>query len=95
MGGPWIGRMRIVDLAIQPEQLWQQAAALLVDDFDEPRGWPNLEAARKEVAQVIREGFARAMVETDTLLGWVGMSEVGGITLTTGRAARPAGDGWR
>jgi len=64
--------MRIVDLAIQPEQVRNQAAELLVDDFDEPRGWPNLATAREEVARVIREGFARAMLETDTLLGWVG-----------------------
>ncbi len=64
--------MSIVDLAVQPASVREQAAALLVDEFHEPGGWPNLAAARPEVARVIREGFARAMLEGDVLLGWVG-----------------------
>src|SRR6266850_3875895 len=64
--------MTIVDLAAQSDEIREQAAALLVDHFDEPRGWPTLAFAREEVAQVIRDGFARAAVDGITLLGWVG-----------------------
>jgi aminoglycoside 6'-N-acetyltransferase I len=64
--------MRLVDLRDQPEQILEQAAALLVDEFDEPRGWPNLDLARKEVASVLREGFGIGMLDGDVLLGWVG-----------------------
>ena len=63
---------RIVDLGDQPVHVRDQAAVLLVDGFREPGGWPNFSAARAEVAQVIAHGFARAIVEADTLLGWVG-----------------------
>ena len=45
---------------------------LLVREFDEPRGWPNLELARDEVASVLREGFAFAMLHASAVLGWVG-----------------------
>ena len=56
-----------------------QAATLLVDGFDEPRGWPTLELAREEVESVLRLGFARGMVDGDALLGWVGgLPEYGG-----------------
>ena len=61
----------IVDLADQPE-LREQAAALLVDGFVAPRGWPTLELARAEVAAVLREGFARAMVDGGVVTGWIG-----------------------
>lgn len=64
--------MTIADLGTQPEQIQEQAAALLVEGFDEPRGWPTLELARDEVAAVLQQGFARAAVEESTLLGWVG-----------------------
>jgi len=64
--------MRIVDLATQPEQLREQAAVMLVDDFEEPSGWPDLAAAREEVARVVREGFARAALEAGVALGWIG-----------------------
>ncbi|HET9466797.1 MAG TPA: GNAT family N-acetyltransferase [Vicinamibacterales bacterium] len=64
--------MTIADLGTQPEQIQEQAAALLVEGFDEPRGWPTLELARDEVAAVLQQGFARAAVEGSTLLGWVG-----------------------
>lgn len=64
--------MQIVDLAHQPDHLREQAATLLVEGFDEPRGWPTIELARDEVAAVIRDGFARAMLEGDAVLGWVG-----------------------
>ena len=65
-------RMSLVDLATEPESTREQAAVLLVDHFDEPRGWPTLTAAREEVANVVHDGFARAGVEDGTLLGWIG-----------------------
>ncbi|MGH7693796.1 MAG: GNAT family N-acetyltransferase [Gemmatimonadaceae bacterium] len=49
-----------------------QAAELLVHGFDEPRGWPTIEAGRAEVQHVLSHGFARAAVESETLLGWIG-----------------------
>src|SRR5262249_11079328 len=64
--------MQIEDLRNQPEPVLEQAAMLLVHEFDEPRGWPNLELAREEVASVLGVGFAFAMVDRDALLGWVG-----------------------
>ncbi len=64
--------MKIVDLTDQPRLLHEQAAALLTEAFDQPHGWPDLDAARAEVAHVIAEGFARAAVDGDRLLGWIG-----------------------
>jgi aminoglycoside 6'-N-acetyltransferase I len=64
--------MSIVDLAAQPENVRAQAAALLVEHFDEPYGWRNIESARDEVARILREGFGRAMLAEETVLGWVG-----------------------
>jgi aminoglycoside 6'-N-acetyltransferase I len=64
--------MIIVDLALHPEPTRAQAAALLVEHFDEPRGWPTLDAAADEVARVLAEGFARASLDGDQLLGWIG-----------------------
>ena len=72
--------MPIVDLADQSNNLiLDQAAALLVEGFDEPRGWPTLDVAREEVESVLSLGFARGMVDAATLLGWVGgIPEYGG-----------------
>jgi aminoglycoside 6'-N-acetyltransferase I len=64
--------MHIADLREQPETILEQAADLLVSGFDEPRGWPNMPLARDEVASVLRDGFALALLEGDVLLGWVG-----------------------
>jgi aminoglycoside 6'-N-acetyltransferase I len=64
--------MRIADLARQPRAIFEQAAALLVEGFDEPRGWPTIEVARQEVASVMRDGFARAMVDGAVVAGWIG-----------------------
>jgi len=64
--------MEIIDLATQAEEVRQQAAALLVAGFDEPRGWPDLASAQEEVARVLHDGFARAALGNGTLLGWVG-----------------------
>lgn len=62
----------IVDLKDQPGSLREQAAVLLVEHFDEPRGWPTLESARREVEQVIGDGFVRAALDARQLIGWIG-----------------------
>jgi len=62
----------IVDLALQPASIREHAAELLVSGFDEPRGWPTIELGRDEVQHVLAHGFARAMLESGTLLGWIG-----------------------
>jgi aminoglycoside 6'-N-acetyltransferase I len=64
--------MRIVDLSGEAAAMRYQAAALLVDAFDTPAGWPTLDLARGEVARVIAEGFARGAIEGDVLRGWIG-----------------------
>ena len=64
--------MRILDLEEQPAGIIEQAAVMLVDEFTEPRGWPTIDKAREEVSAVIRDGFARAAVEDDLVLGWIG-----------------------
>ena len=64
--------MDIVDLEEQPAGIIEQAARMLVDEFIEPRGWPTMEQAREEVAAVIRDGFARAAIADDLVLGWIG-----------------------
>jgi aminoglycoside 6'-N-acetyltransferase I len=71
--------MQIVDLAGQPDTIREQAAALLVEAFSQPTGWPTLELAREEVAAVLAQGFARAAVDGPVLIGWVGgLPEYGG-----------------
>jgi len=71
--------MEIVDLATQPEAVRDQAAGLLHQRFNNPNGWPTLAAAREEVAGILRAGFALAVLEDATLLGWVGgLPEYGG-----------------
>ena len=64
--------MHIADLSNQTDAVREQAAELLVHEFDEPRGWSNLDLARTEVAFILREGFAHAMLDGDVLLGCVG-----------------------
>ena len=61
--------MEIVDL---DGTMLDAAAKLLVDEFDARVGWPSLAAAREEVDFLIREGFARAAIEDDVVLGWIG-----------------------
>jgi hypothetical protein len=41
--------MEIVDLGAQPENLPQAAAAMLVEDFDAPAGWPDLSLAHQKL----------------------------------------------
>ena len=64
--------MEIVDLGCQPESIREQAAVLLVEGFIEPSGWPQLSLAVEEVDRVLTEGFARAMIQDELLLGWAG-----------------------
>jgi aminoglycoside 6'-N-acetyltransferase I len=64
--------MQIVDLEEQPAGIIDQAATMLVDEFVEPRGWASIEKAREEVAAVVRDGFARAAIEDELVLGWIG-----------------------
>ena len=62
----------IVDLASQPHGVLDQAAALLVEGFVAPAGWPTIAAAREEVQTVLGAGFARVMLAGDVVLGWIG-----------------------
>jgi aminoglycoside 6'-N-acetyltransferase I len=65
--------MEIVDLAVQSEDIREQAASFLVEHFDEPYGWPSLASAREELARLIVEGFARAILDSEKIVaGWVG-----------------------
>ncbi len=64
--------MNIVDLAIQPDDVQDAAALMLVEQFVEPRGWPDRESAMEEVANILAEGFAFAMLDGATLAGWIG-----------------------
>src|SRR5688500_8455709 len=64
--------MTIIDLAQSSENTREQAATMLVDDFAEPRGWPDLASARDGVARVISEGFARGAMDGEILVGWIG-----------------------
>src|SRR5690242_3785757 len=48
------------------------AAALLVSEFDTATGWRDGVSARGEVDFVLRDGFARAAVVDEQLLGWAG-----------------------
>jgi aminoglycoside 6'-N-acetyltransferase I len=71
--------LEIVDFARQAEGVLEQAATLLVSEFDQPRGWPTLGSAREEVDVVIRSGFALGVLEGDLLSGWVGgLPQLGG-----------------
>jgi hypothetical protein len=64
--------MLIVDLAHESVGAREQAANLLVQHFDEPLGWPDMDSAREEVGRIFREGFARAMLDSEAVVGWVG-----------------------
>ena len=64
--------MELVDLATQPAAIRDQAATLLHESVNNAVGWPSLEGAHTEVAQILQEGVAIALLEEDPLLGWVG-----------------------
>ncbi len=59
--------MNVVDLATQPASAREEAARLLVEDFDGPLGWPDMNSARVEVTRILGEGFARAMIDSQML----------------------------
>lgn len=64
--------IRIIDLCPDDEKAIRQAAALLVENFQE--AWPDMDAALKEV----RESFGADRIsrvaadESGTVLGWIG-----------------------
>jgi len=64
--------VRILDLAVQSREVRDDAAQLLVSAFVAPSGWPDLAAAKAEVARILNEGFGRAALDDDRLLGWIG-----------------------
>lgn len=75
-GGPAGGGYTIVDLAAGGGDATEQAARLLVEGFREhwPDAWPDIAAAREEVAEALADGgrIARIAVAGGTVLGWVG-----------------------
>jgi aminoglycoside 6'-N-acetyltransferase I len=67
--------MQIADLHAADQQRVEQAAAVLVEGFQEhwPHAWPTLEDAREEVeAALSAERICRVALEGDALLGWIG-----------------------
>ena len=64
--------MNIADLATLPPTVLNVAAQLLVSEFSAPSGWPDPRAARNEVEHILKEGFARAAIVGDELVGWAG-----------------------
>lgn len=64
--------MTIADLAGQPCAVRRQAALLLVEGFERSEGWPHLDAATREVDEVLAQGFAFAALDGGQLLGWIG-----------------------
>jgi aminoglycoside 6'-N-acetyltransferase I len=64
--------MEIADLGSESEPIREQAARLLVEHFDEPRGWPSLSLAMQELDRIVHDGFARATLKNGFVLGWVG-----------------------
>lgn len=71
--------MELVDLTGQSADIRAQAAGLLHRSFNHALGWPSLDSALEEVARVIQDGFARALLDGGRLLGRVGgLPEYGG-----------------
>lgn len=76
--------MEIVDLAVQSEDIREQAASFLVEHSDEPYSWPSLASGREELARLMVEGFARAILDSEIVAGWVGgLPEYKGARLGT------------
>ena len=64
--------MTIVDLAAQPLEIRRQAAAILADAFTHDNGWPTIDKGLEEIDWVAKDGFVRAALAGDQVLGWVG-----------------------
>lgn len=64
--------MTIVDLAAQPIAIRRQAAAILAEAFPHDNGWPTIEKGLEEIDWVAKDGFVRAAVDDENVLGWVG-----------------------
>jgi aminoglycoside 6'-N-acetyltransferase I len=64
--------MDIVDLAAQPLEIRTQAAAMLAEAFPDENGWPTIELGLAEIEWVAKDGFVRAAIEHDRVLGWAG-----------------------
>jgi len=75
--------VRTVDLDPGNEEAVRQAAALLVEGFEEhwPNAWPNMESALETVRESFGEDYISlaAVDEGGTVLGWIGgMGSYGG-----------------
>ncbi|HEY9637091.1 MAG TPA: GNAT family N-acetyltransferase [Coleofasciculaceae cyanobacterium] len=68
--------MQIIDLHPEAETVIQQAAALLVEGFQEhwSNAWPDLDSALAEVQELfVTDRISRVAVDdTGTVLGWIG-----------------------
>jgi aminoglycoside 6'-N-acetyltransferase I len=64
--------MRVIDLALLPQDARDSAAAMLVSEFESPGGWPDFHSAQTEVQRVLRDGFALAALSDDQCVGWIG-----------------------
>lgn len=64
--------LQLVRLAEQPRPVLTQAARLLVEGFSAPSGWADMKAARAEVRDLLKEGFAFGLLDGETLAGWIG-----------------------
>jgi aminoglycoside 6'-N-acetyltransferase I len=66
--------MDLIDLgAVTNDNIIEQCAQMLVDEFVRPSGWKSFDSAMEEVERVLREGFALAMIaEDDLVAGWIG-----------------------
>jgi aminoglycoside 6'-N-acetyltransferase I len=64
--------MEIVDLSLETGAIRDDAVEFLVSEFDAPSGWRDLTSATAEVARILHDGFARAVVDAGRLVGWVG-----------------------
>ncbi|HEX9941796.1 MAG TPA: GNAT family N-acetyltransferase [Thermoanaerobaculia bacterium] len=66
---------RIVDLVARSPDVMEQTARLLYESFrDRSDGWPDLSAARREVAESLQEGkVSRVVLDAEEgVLGWIG-----------------------
>lgn len=65
--------MTIVDLAAEPLETRRQAAAILAEAFPDDNGWPTVELGLAEIDWIVKqEGFVRAAVNGNGVVGWVG-----------------------